>query len=346
GAYAYTLHQNGIIDPADGDWYLRSTLEEEPGVPGVPGPGEPSLPEGSRYAATVPLYEAYPQVLQALNGLPTLQQRVGNRYWPELLVEGTGTTSGGATEQNGIWSRIEGSHTRFEPNRSTSSTNYDLDLFRMQAGFDGMLYESEAGRLLGGLTVHYGHASADVSSFFGDGDINTNGYGFGGTLTWYGDNGVYVDGQAQLTWYDSNLTSRADDITQPRLVRGNDGFGYALSVEGGKRIALEDGWSVTPQAQLVYSEVDFNSFRDAYGADVGLDRGDSLQGRLGLRIERQNAWSNDNRLINRTSLYGIGNLYYEFLDGTKVAVAGETFASRNDRLWGGVGIGASYNWDN
>ena len=64
GAYAYTLHQNGIADPGDGDWYLRSALRE-----------------ARRFQPNAPLYEAYPQVLLALNGLPTLQQRVGNRYW-------------------------------------------------------------------------------------------------------------------------------------------------------------------------------------------------------------------------------------------------------------------------
>lgn len=126
----------------------------------------------------------------------------------------------------------------------------------------------------------------------------------------------------------------------------DNGFGYALSLESGKRISLSENWSVTPQAQLVYSNVDFDSFRDVFGAEVKSDRGDSLQGRFGMSFERQNSWYNAKGLINRTHLYGTGNLYYEFLEGTKVDVAGTSFASSNERLWGGVGFGGSYNWDN
>lgn len=50
-------------------------------------------------------------------------------------------------------------------------------------------------------------------------------------------------------------------------------------------------------------------------------------------------------LLNRTHVYGIANLYYEFLEGTRVDVQGVSFASRNDRVWGGLGIGGTYNWD-
>ncbi|GAA5543317.1 autotransporter outer membrane beta-barrel domain-containing protein [Brucella sp. NBRC 113783] len=51
-------------------------------------------------------------------------------------------------------------------------------------------------------------------------------------------------------------------------------------------------------------------------------------------------------MIDRTYVYGIANLYYEFLDGTKVDVSGASFTSRNDRFWGGIGLGGSYNWNN
>ena len=42
--------------------------------------------------------------------------------------------------------------------------------------------------------------------------------------------------------------------------------------------------------------------------------------------------------------YGIANLYYDFLDGSQTDVAGVKFTSENDPLWGGIGIGGSYNW--
>jgi fibronectin-binding autotransporter adhesin len=49
--------------------------------------------------------------------------------------------------------------------------------------------------------------------------------------------------------------------------------------------------------------------------------------------------------MTRTSLYGIANLYYEFLDGTDTDVSGVNFATENDRTWGGIGAGGSYNWN-
>jgi outer membrane autotransporter protein len=345
GAYAYQLYQGGTSTPTDGDWYLRSQLN----------PTDPVDPSDPLYQAGVPTYEAYPQSLLGLNGVPTLQQRVGNRFWAgngnNVVAQGadsvgtpyaTPEEAGVAIEGNGIWGRIEGAHNSIEPRFSTSSTDYDQNVFKLQAGVDGLLTETEKGRLIGGITAHYAHGKTETSSVYGDGEISTDGYGFGGTLTWYGENGFYLDGQGQVTWYTSGLNSV---LASTNLTDGNDGFGYTLSLESGKRIVIDPAWSVTPQAQLVYSNVDFDAFTDVFGSRVSLDRGESLQGRLGLTLDHEDSWQNEKGMLNRTHVYGIANLYYEFLDGTQVNVGGVSFASRNDRVWGGTGIGGTYNWD-
>nr|WP_278376381.1 autotransporter outer membrane beta-barrel domain-containing protein [Brucella anthropi] len=342
GAYAYQLYQGGTSTPTDGNWYLRSQLK-------------PTEPETPLYQAGVPSYEAYPQALLGLNGVPTLQQRVGNRFWAgngnKVVAQGAdpvGTPyaapeeAGVAIEGNGVWGRIEGAHNSIEPRFSTSATDYDQNVFKLQAGIDGLLTETDSGKLIGGITIHYAHGKTDINSVYGDGEIRTDGYGFGGTLTWYGENGFYLDGQGQVTWYTSDLNSL---LANTNLTNGNDGFGYTLSLEGGKRIAINPAWSLTPQAQLVYSNVDFDAFTDVFGSRVSIDRGESLQGRLGLTLDHENSWQNDKGLLDRTHVYGIANLYYEFLEGTKVDVQGVSFASRNDRVWGGLGIGGTYNWD-
>ncbi|MFK4823099.1 autotransporter outer membrane beta-barrel domain-containing protein, partial [Ochrobactrum quorumnocens] len=181
------------------------------------------------------------------------------------------------------------------------------------------------------------------TSVFGNGNIDTTGYGFGGTLTWYGNNGFYLDAQGQVTWYDSDLYS---DTLRQGLADGSDGFGYALSLEAGKRIALNENWILTPQAQLTWSTVDFDSFIDPYGARVSLDKGDSLKGRLGLALGHEHSWKNDDGQTSRAQVYGIVNLTNEFLDGTRVDVSGTKFDSRADRLTGGVGLGGTYSWAN
>ncbi|RAK26812.1 outer membrane autotransporter protein [Falsochrobactrum ovis] len=342
GAYAYKLYHNGLgTDAADGNWYLRSQLQDD----------DPTDP---LYTGGVPVYEAYPQLLLGLNGLPTLQQRVGNRYWNnagnKVLIQGADAIvpfapaeeAGVLIEENAIWGRIEGSHTKITSKTSTSATDYDYNTFKLQAGIDGLLHENDDGKLIGGVTVHYAHGKADIYSVHGNGDIKTDGYGFGGTLTWYGENGFYVDNQAQVTWYDSDLYS---STVQSSLVNGNSGFGYALSIETGKRITMDDHWSLTPQAQLVYSNVRFDSFTDQFNGHVSREKAASLQGRLGISADYQNSWLNDQGMMNRSYAYGIANLYNEFLDGTKVDVSGVTLANERERLWAGIGIGGSYNWD-
>lgn len=70
GAYSYKLVQNGLSDPADGDWYLRA----------------------DKLAPTTPTFENYPVALLGMIDLPTLRQRVGER----------------SEAADGIWTRIEG----------------------------------------------------------------------------------------------------------------------------------------------------------------------------------------------------------------------------------------------
>ncbi|MGU3577048.1 autotransporter outer membrane beta-barrel domain-containing protein [Brucellaceae bacterium C25G] len=342
GAYAYTLHHNGVANPQDGNWYLRSELIQD----------EPDIP---LYQGGVPTYEAYPQALLGLNGLSTLQQRVGNRMWAgkgnRVIAQGADTITayapieetGVAIEGTGIWGRIDGAHNKTNTRFSTSDTDYEQNVLKLQAGIDGLLNETENGKLIGGITIHYTHGKTNTKSVYGDGKISTNGYGFGGTLTWYDENGFYLDGQGQVTWYRSDLTS---SLVTEALKDGSHGFGYALSAEAGKRFTINEGLSLTPQAQLIYSNVRFSDFTDVFDAEVSLDRGQSLQGRVGLAIDRENSWQNAAGMINRSKIYGIANLYYEFLNGTRVDVSGTSFASQQERFWGGVGIGGSYNWDN
>ncbi|UXN60043.1 autotransporter outer membrane beta-barrel domain-containing protein [Phyllobacterium zundukense] len=346
GAYGYTLNKNGVSTPGDGDWYLRSELTPTTQPPAT----------GPLYQPGAPLYETYAQSLQVLNGVGSMQQRIGNRYWAgagsAMIAEGDGpgtpeaaplpSEGGTATIDAGaIWARIDGAHSRVDPDRSTTQAEYDYNIWRLQSGLDGKLYENQSGTLMGGVTFQYGEISTDVSSIFGKGSIDTDGYGFGGTLTWLAQNGFYVDGQAQLNWYDSDITS---DTLGQSLTNGNDGFGYALSLETGKRIIISESWSITPQAQLAYSNVDFDDFTDPFGADVSLDKSDSLKGRLGVSADYQNAWQDASGRMARSNIYGLANLYHEFLDGSEVDLVGVNFANESDRTWGGIGAGGSYSW--
>lgn len=337
GAYAYRLYQGGASTPADGDWYLRSALQNTSTPTNTP-----------LYQPGVPTYEAYPQILMGLNGLPTLQQRVGNRYWrgsaaaasqgDDRRLQSGNETAAILTEGSGAWGRIETMHQTIKPEYSTSGSDYKYDMSKMQFGLDGILSESESGKLILGLLGHYVNGRANTEWRYGTGNygagrISTDGYGIGGTLTWYGEDGFYADGVAQATWYDSDLSAKPGHS----LKNSNSGFGYALSAESGKRLRVSDRWTMTPQFQLIYSDVSFKRFDDVFGASVSPGKSNSLQGRLGLSLAYQ---------ADRTHIYGIANIYNEFLDGTSVNVGNEVFINRTDQVWGGLGIGGTYNWGN
>ncbi|MDM7852273.1 autotransporter-associated beta strand repeat-containing protein [Pseudochrobactrum kiredjianiae] len=329
GAYGYRLYKNGLNTPDDGDWYLRSALLE-------------TQPEQALYQPGVPLYESYAGLLQEFNKLSTLQQRVGNRQWAERTDKSRSDTKDNRSiDSNGVWARIEAAHSNRDPAISTSGATYDANVWKLQTGIDGLLVENETGSLTGSVFAQYGTIKSNVHSLYGSGTINTSGYGIGTALTWYSDNGFYADAQVQLTGYDSDIHSSKAGRD---LVSGNNAYGTSLSIEAGKRIAISENWSLTPQAQLAFSAVRFGSFKDIYGADVSLDKSRSLTGRLGLAANHNIQWQDSEGRNNRTHFYALANVYYEFAGDSEITVSETGFVSRNERLNTSISAGGSFNW--
>ncbi|RVL23045.1 autotransporter outer membrane beta-barrel domain-containing protein, partial [Sinorhizobium meliloti] len=333
------------VDPGTGG---GETVDPETGGgetvdPGTGG-GETVIPS---YNQGVPVYETYARNLLGFIQLPTLRRRASGERVPALRSCGSvplnveGNQTAACAEDNTVWARIDGTRAHVEPEESGARVSeYDSRSWLLQAGIDALLHSSGKGELIGGLTAHYGGINTDVSSFYGDGSIDTRGYGLGATLTWYGQNGFYLDGQGQLTRFDSDLDS---DILG-RLADGNDGLGYAVSIEAGHRIGLGDTWALTPQAQLVNTSVNFDDFVDPYGARVSLDDGNSLRGRIGLALDREQQWQGAEGDGRSSRLYGTIDLYREFLGDTRADVSGVSFGIEADDWIGEIGIGGSYNW--
>lgn len=350
GAYAYKLRK-GQVANAEGDWFLRSELKAiDPG----PGPGpdpDPDPDPQPLYNAGAPINEVYPQLLLSLNTLPTLQQRLGQRYWSltDSTLQGTASFSDDASPRalNGTWLRVEGEHSKMKPRQSTTDSRYDMDTFKLQLGLDRVVKETASGRLLAGASFLYGHGKADVSSPHGDGNIKTDSYGLAASLTWFAQQGFYVDGQAQYNWFDSKLHS---SLAGKDLADGkNKGKGYALSLEAGQKLALSERWSLTPQAQVQYNKVDFDDFTTQWSSgnsEVSLKKGESVRARLGVSIDFQDTGENRQGQRTHSNFYGILNLYNEFSGKTKVRVSGTDLSHQQERLWASLGVGGAYSWDN
>ncbi|WP_230349183.1 autotransporter outer membrane beta-barrel domain-containing protein, partial [Brucella intermedia] len=134
-----------------------------------------------------PVYETYNATLQALNKLPTLQQRVGERY---VNADNNASASAstdqplaGETDSKAIWGRIEGAHNRLEVGSTAGTLHQDINTVILQAGVDGQFYEGENGRLIAGITGQYGKARSNIDNRTGDGSgsIDTQGWGLGAT---------------------------------------------------------------------------------------------------------------------------------------------------------------------
>ncbi len=330
-AYAYTLQKKG------NDWYLVSQYSPKPVDPVDPTdptdpttPTNPTDPTGPLYSAGAPVYSSYAATLQALNQLPTLQQRVGDR-----------TLDSDTAGRNAVWGRVEGTHNRFQNGSTVGSLSQNINTYVLQAGVDGIFYEDDSGRLVGGITGQYGNAHTKVGNHFGDGGIDAQAWGLGGTLTWYGSGGLYVDAQAQANWFDSDLSI---DGADPTLRDGAKAFGYALSLEAGQKFGIDDHWSLTPQTQLLWSSIDFNSFLDAYGARISSRDNGSLTARLGLAANYDNQWKGEDGRMVKTSVYGIANLYQAFGSDARIDYTGTRFDTDADKTWGGIGAGGTYAW--
>ena len=147
-----------------------------------------------------------------------------------------------------------------------------------------------------------------------------------------------MDAQAAATWYDADLKS----YTHGRLLKKEaSGAGYALGVDVGRRMAL-GGLLVTPRAGLGWSRVDFLDFIDletmgGARAEVSVEDALSMQGRLGVTVERELAPSGH--------LFGSLDVEQEFSDETEVKVGGETLKTEARPTALRLGLGGEFDVD-
>ncbi len=306
------------------------------------------------FQPAAPVYEALQAALLSMETMPTLQQRVGNRYWSSYggsrlgtdgaIVSGFGADGDASlTQPSAVWARIEAGHQRIDPDSSTTSSYYTIDQWQMKGGVEGLVLGDAGGNaLIAGLTAHFGASQTSVNSPFGNGSIDLTGYGVGATMTWYRENGLYLDGQGQYSWYEGDLSSGilgelSDDL---------QGTGYSLSIEAGQRMEIGNGRVITPQAQLVWASVEFDDFSGPFGETVELEDGDNLKGRVGISTEYERMWQAANGDNRRSNLYTLANLHYQFIEETRVEVSSTQLSSAADRLSGELGVGGSYVWGN
>ncbi|SMR84129.1 outer membrane autotransporter barrel domain-containing protein [Aliiroseovarius halocynthiae] len=256
------------------------------------------------------VYETALIVLNSFNQLSTFSQR----------------TLGRTTTENKVgWLRVHG---RNLDAQTESGGAMDTSIWGVQAGAD---FSSDNTPWVFGVTVQYGDLSSGVTSEFGNGKINSTGYGIGATATWLDGAGTYLDIQGQVNWLDSDFASGGSN-----LATGQSSTAYALSVEAGKTIVLSDTISIVPQAQLIWGQVNGGSFTDSNSDVVNLGTDSRLTGRIGASYELVDTAEGKN-------LYVVGNILHDFSGSSTVSVGSESFSAETAAsTWAEIGVGGSY----
>ncbi|MCA0028867.1 autotransporter outer membrane beta-barrel domain-containing protein [Mesorhizobium sp. B263B1A] len=263
-------------------------------VPDLPTPaaGEEIL----LYRVEVPVYSAVPPVAEhlAMTTLGTFHERRGEQ---SLLSN---------TELSPVWGRIFGQDAKMGWS-GTVSPSFDGTLFGFQGGFDVFGQETASGGVdRAGLFIAYASMNGDVrgqalgQNDLGVGDIDLGGTSVGGYWTRIGPGGWYLDGVVMATFFSGDATSTRDIGIDVK------GTGVTASLEGGYPIALAQGWTLEPQAQLIWQHLSLDDAEDRF-ASVSFDLDDNVTGRLGLRLQGETT-------LNSTALqpYLKANLWHGF----------------------------------
>ena len=286
GPFEYTLFRGSVDAGNPQAWYLRSTINcaQAPGTPGCSTPGTPTptplvIPN---FRQEVSLFAAIP-ALTLLYGrtlLDTLHERVGE----EEHVRGR-TDLGGAFS-NGGWARVIGQHGQHDgdPNGIFGSgPKFDFDFVAFQGGHDVYrVVRPDGSRDFAGFYAAVGLGNSDVTHFTGvtAGTDQFTATSVGGYWTHFGAPGWYLDGVLQGTWYDVT-----GDSHRGLGVLSTSGPGFAASLESGYPFRLGGGFTIEPQAQVVYQNINLSDGSDS-AAQVRFNDIDSLAARVGARIAK------------------------------------------------------------
>ncbi len=304
------------------------------------------------YQPGVPVYAAYGQIVRLATSLPTMQERIGKRYWAgqgaAQIEEGDGEEARLSWKGNDIltdlglvWGQAEAGHRHAALAGSDLHTRYTANDWKVTLGLDNQLHEANDNRLLGGVWVRYSRINADIASALGKGAIETQAYGVGGALTWLSDNGLYVDAQAQYSRLKSELSP---DKVSKALASNAKAESYDVSLEAGKSVRLNDYWTLTPQVQLSWNHVTANSFTDADANTVRFELKDQVTLRGGVAVEYAKSWQDKGGKTVRASVHGIANLRHRLAGkGSRLQLADQSVKiGHEERTWGEIGLGGRY----
>ena len=219
----------------------------------------------------------------------------------------------------GIWVRM-----------SRGEFEYD-GAYKNQYDFFQMGYDWASGNWHYGAAVS--HNDGQTTYAQGDGENRSTSLSLYGT--WLGDKGHYAD----IVLKQGRLSNDFDIYTEAGHTSGDyDAWGTSLSGEYGMKVALNDGWYVTPQAQLTLMRIGSEDYTTNNGIKVHQDSLESAVGRIGFELGKD--------ISESGSIYAKASLLHDFAGSadTYLSMNGLTNSYRQDigDTWCEAGIGFNY----
>lgn len=143
---------------------------------------------------------------------------------------------------------------------------------------------------------------------------------------------LYIDNpDSPRSWY-GNCSLLYGGLSLNNTVPGELGYGLrqdytgtllVVTVENGISFRQKEGWSIEPQLQFSYNKIGQSDFNDNLGAQISLQQGDALWGRLGIEIRKTLPKTNTLHASFWTKFSSI----HEFSGRNEVRVAGDLAVS-------------------
>ena len=351
GAYDYALYQGGVGGASsDGNWYLRTVdvgyrpetvingtvpqtiarlgLSMLGGYSGRDDEGfnisEESETEDPRcqdpvYARKAPHCLRLPKTFR--------HETVSRAAWARLIGETGEASYGGKTEAARI------------ANFEKHGASYTYSMAGFVAGMDLLRQTGSDGSSdIAGIYVGAGRITSDVRNIYGGGNSGsstTDGYSVGAYWRHGWASGFYIDAALQGTYYGAIETK-----SNAGQKMNTHGWAVLGSLEGGYQMKLSDGWTIEPQAQVIYQHGSVENSSDAYGR-IKFHDTDAYYARVGVRVQKE--WVRENGL--KMQMFGRANLWHSFgpdakttftsLDGTNPV----TLGSQTAETWAQFSIG-------
>ncbi|WP_440465920.1 autotransporter outer membrane beta-barrel domain-containing protein [Pseudomonas sp. YH-1] len=258
-----------------------------------------------------------------------MQSAAANLYYAELgtLVQRLGELRL-SQDDGGVWIRGIGKRMRMGEHYGRA---FEQNLDGVEIGADKAIHLDGARLYLGAMVG----ASESRIRFTENSRGHLDSTSVGAYATYLRDDGWYLDNVIKYSHMDGDVKVPTN-LGQP--VKGDyKADAYGVSVEGGKRIDLQDQWFVEPQVQLSATHFEGPRYTSSDGLKVRASDTDSLQGRLGVRGGKEIQLDRDMRL----QAYATASYIDELAGNTHVRVNGEKLNNELPGSRGELGAGAA-----